>query len=124
MTATLPMFAKDVHTVSEPLNPPEVALDWLHAKDIENAAKPAEKIRKVAGLALKTLIGDGGLVTVNKGGFRTYALNVTPNKGRVSADKVLAQLVAKHPELASEVETLSEESRNPFEVITLKPNKS
>jgi len=121
---TLPTFAPDLHTTASDLTDAQaIALDWITAKEIENAAKDAEKIRKNAGILLRDLIGVGGTVTVNRGGFRRYVLKVTPNKGRVSADKVLAQLITLHPELAAEIETLSEASRNPFDTIALKDPK-
>jgi len=100
----------------------ETALDWLQAKEIEDAGKAAEKVRKQAGTVLETELGADGHVTVNKGGFKTYRLDVS-NRSRVSEGAVLKVLAIRHPELAGEIEALKAEHSNPFSVIGLKPLK-
>lgn len=119
MTATL----TDTQTASNLTRSQEIALDWLKAKDTENegkaAVKAAEKIRKQAGLDLLEELGEGGIVTVNKGGFCPYKLTVSPFT-RTSDASVLNELVIRHPELAAEVEALRVKHTNRFEKIALK----
>lgn len=94
MTTTIPTFSTEAHTPTDSTTDVQaIALDWLVAKDIENAAKPAEKVRKAAGKLLVSLLGAGNEVTVNKGGFRKYTLKVTDVTGRVSGDRAMAAMV-------------------------------
>ena len=126
MTTTLVRVSTINAALTEVEASPEqaAALDWLYAKDVENAAKEDEKIRKAAGKLLKSLIGAGGKVTVNKGGFRTYELAVTPVTGRVSGEKALAALVAAGKVTAEDAADALEASRGEdYENIALKAVK-
>ncbi len=71
----------------------EIALEWLEAKDTENAGLKAAKVRSAAGKALVALLGRDATVTVNRGGFKTYAVNVTDVNGRADAAKAIAAMV-------------------------------
>lgn len=125
MTTTIPTFTHDGHTATESTtDAAAIALDWLHAKDIENAAKDAVKIRKAAGVLLKALIGRDGKVTCNKGGFKTYALKVTDVTGRVNADRALAALVEAGKVTPADAAAALEASRGEgYENIALKATK-
>lgn len=126
MTATLPTLTPDAHVVATADSTVEaIALDWLIAKDVENAAKDAEKIRKAAGELLALMLGDGGTVTVNKGGFRTYRLGVTNVKGRVSADRAVLAMIEDGIISQEQAAQYLESSRGAeSERIALKPVKS
>lgn len=124
MTATPDTLATDP-ALSMPADAAQVAMDWLKAKDIEAEAKVAEKARKAAGLVLLDMIGRDGEVTVNKGGFKTYALKVADCKGRPSGDRALLALVADGILTQEQAATYLEASRGAdYQTIALKPLKS
>ena len=100
----------------------EAALDWLQAKEVKDAGNAADKVCKTLGKFLETELGADGTVTVNKGGFKTYRLDVS-ERSRVAEGQVLKALAILHPELVSEIESLKDQHRNPFSVIGLKPVK-
>lgn len=123
---TIPVITDAQHTATDSTTSIEdIALDWLYAKDVENAAKNAEKIRKAAGTLLARLLGAGGTVTCNKGGFRTYVLTVSARKGRVSADRAIDALVEAGKVSREDADAALEASRGEgTDVIGLKPIKS
>jgi hypothetical protein len=125
MTTTIPTFATEEHTTTESTTDVQaIALDWLVAKDIENAAKPAEKVRKAAGLLLVSLLGRDKEVTVNKGGFRKYVLKVTDVTGRVNADRAVAAMVADGIITEAQATVYLEASRGAdYQNVALKPLK-
>ena len=125
MTTTIPTFATEAHTTTESTTDVQaIALDWLVAKDIENAAKPAEKVRKAAGALLVALLGKGNTVTVNKGGFRTYELKVSDCKGRPSGERALAAMVADGLVTEAQAAAYLEASRgDSYQTVALKPVK-
>jgi hypothetical protein len=125
MATTLPTFAPEAHEVTTSEDAPAIALDWLHAKDIETEAKKAEKIRKAAGLLLQRLIGHEGTVTVNKGGFRTYVLKVADCQGRVSGERALDALVRDGIlDEATAARYLEASRGDSYQTIALKPVKA
>lgn len=125
MSITIPTFATDAHTVREnTTDVVAIAEDWLYAKDIENAAKPAEKVRKAAGVLLDSLLGKGGVVTVNKGGFRQYVLKCSDVKGRPSGERALDAMVADGIITPAQAASYLEASRGEgFRTISLAPVK-
>ena len=100
----------------------ELALDWLQAKEIEDAGKVAKRVRDVAAQTLEAILGHGGTVTVNKGGFKTYRLDVS-ERSRASEGQVLKALAILHPELVGTIDQLKVQNTNSFVVIALKPIK-
>lgn len=72
----------------------DLATQWLELKDIEDAGKRAGVSRKSTGNDLHELLGEGGVVTVNRGGFKNYFLRVIRRSGSVQHGKVIAALVA------------------------------
>ena len=126
MTTSIPAITKaPEHTIAaEDATAEAVALDWLMAKDIENAAKDAEGIRKTAGKILNALIGKGGKVTVNKGGFRTYTLTVSERKGQPTT-RALDILVEQGKVSREDADAALEASRGASStVIGLKADKT
>lgn len=101
-----------------------IALDWLVAKDIENAGKDAEKVRKAAGNLLTSLIGHKGRVRVNKGGFRWYTLNVSNCTGQPRPLDAMALLVSQGTITQAQADAAIEATRgDDFQRIGLKADK-
>lgn len=122
---TTPDTLTNVPALDMPADAAQVAMDWLKCKDIEAKAKLAEKARKAAGLVLLDMIGRDGTVTVNRGGFRTYALKVADCKGRPSGDRALLALVADGILTQEQAATYLEASRgDDYQTIALKPVKA
>lgn len=125
---TLPLISTaEAHTVSDATQTAAdaIALDWLVAKDIENAGKEAEKVRKNAGNLLVALIGKGGKVTVNKGGFKTYTLNVSNCTGQPRPLDAMALLVANGAITQEQADAAIEATRgDDFQRIGLKADKT
>ncbi len=102
-----------------------IALDWLVAKDIENAGKLAESARKNAGRLLMSLIGHGGRVTVNKGGFKTYVLNVSNCTGQPRPLDAMAKLIEDGVITKAQADAAIEATRgDDFRRIGLKADKT
>lgn len=101
-----------------------LVLQWLELKDVEDAGKKAGKNRKVTGEILLDVAGKDAEITVNRGGFRTYRVNVVERAGSVQAAKVLAALVDRGIIDAQTIDELRQEfTSDPVEVITLKSLK-
>lgn len=127
MTTLPTITTAEIHTLApaEDYTAEAIALDWLVAKDIENAAKDAETIRKAAGKILMVMLGKGGEVTVNKGGFAKYTLTVQNRQGRVSGDRALDALVEAGKVSREDADAALEASRGDgSEVIGLKRVKT
>lgn len=103
----------------------ELALEWLEAKDTENAGIKAGKVRSAAGKALVALLGRDATVTVNRGGFKTYAVNVTDVSGRADAARAIAAMVQDGIMSQEVVDSYMRDSIGAgYEKIALKPLKA
>ena len=101
-----------------------LALQWLELKDAEDAGKAAGKSRKTTGESILEVAGKDAEITVNRGGFKTYRVNVVDRAGSVQAAKVLAALVDRGMVDQATIDELGQEfTGDPVQVITLKPLK-
>lgn len=93
---------------------------WLTHKEAEREGEKAKKARTAIGEELHSLVGKDAVV--NPHGNRRYRVAVTYREN-ASHKVVIDALIARHPHLAEEVETLTQASKSTSVSVALKPVK-